>query len=141
MASYISLLDLTYPVGAYYLSSVSTSPASFFGGAWSVLTGKFLYCNSGTGTGGSNTHTLTSSQMPSHSHSLYLYTIGSGAYANLKEPTGRSQAVTTSLSSTSRASFSNTITSTGGGLLTTICQHIRRAIVGEEPLNLCGGEA
>ena len=68
MASYISLLDLTYPVGAYYLSSVSTSPASFFGGAWSVLTGKFLYCNSGTGTGGSNTHTLTSSQMPSHSH-------------------------------------------------------------------------
>lgn len=57
-----------YPVGAYYFSSVSTSPASLFGGTWAAVTGRFLYMNAGTGTGGSNTHTLTVAQMPSHKH-------------------------------------------------------------------------
>lgn len=31
-----SLLDLTYPVGAIYMSVVNTSPATLFGGTWAV---------------------------------------------------------------------------------------------------------
>lgn len=58
-----------YPVGAVYISYVSTSPASLFGGEWKSLTGVFPYFNAGTGTGGSNTHTLTTAQMPKHTHS------------------------------------------------------------------------
>lgn len=86
MASYISLTNLIYPVGAYYMSDSSTSPASLFGGAWSALTGRFLYCNNGTGTGGSNTHTLTTSEMPSHNHTVGFdldvsYSSGSTRYS------------------------------------------------------------
>lgn len=60
-----------YPVGAVYISYVSTSPASLFGGEWTAITGRFPYFNAGTSTGGSNTHTLTLSQMPKHSHKVY----------------------------------------------------------------------
>ncbi|WP_101720759.1 phage baseplate protein [Eggerthella timonensis] len=59
---------LAYPVGAVYISYVSTSPASLFGGTWTAITGRFPYFNAGTATGGSNTHTLTVAQMPSHTH-------------------------------------------------------------------------
>lgn len=57
-----------YPVGAVYISYVSTNPASLFGGTWTPITGRFPYFNASTATGGSNTHTLTVGQMPSHKH-------------------------------------------------------------------------
>lgn len=59
-----------YPVGAVYISYVSTSPASLFGGTWTAITGRFPYFNAGTSTGGSNTHTLTTAQIPSHRHDV-----------------------------------------------------------------------
>lgn len=46
-----------FPVGYIYQSYNSTSSANIYGGSWTPITGRFLYCNSGTGTGGSNTHT------------------------------------------------------------------------------------
>lgn len=51
-----ALVNLIYPVGAVYISYISTSPASLFGGTWTAITGRFPYFNAGTGTGGSNTH-------------------------------------------------------------------------------------
>lgn len=45
-----------YPIGAVYISYVSTSPAILFGGSWTQITGRFPYFNAGTSTGGSNTH-------------------------------------------------------------------------------------
>ena len=45
-------------------------PSELFGGTWTAVTGRFLYCNAGTGTGGSNTHTLTVDQIPSHMHNV-----------------------------------------------------------------------
>ena len=60
-----------YPVGAVYISYVSTSPASLFGGTWTAITGAFPYFNAGTSKGGSNTHTLTVAQMPRHEHGYY----------------------------------------------------------------------
>ena len=55
-----SLLDWTYPVGAIYMSTSSTSPASLFGGTWAQITGRFLLA-AGSGytvnaTGGNTTH-------------------------------------------------------------------------------------
>lgn len=58
--SWIDYNLVVYPVGAYYFSSSSTSPANLFGGTWSAVTGRFLYMNAGTSTGGSNS--------VSHSH-------------------------------------------------------------------------
>ncbi len=59
-----------HPVGSYYISSEKTSPKDLFGGSWTAITGRFLYCNAGTGTGGSNSVTLTVNNLPSHNHSL-----------------------------------------------------------------------
>lgn len=79
-AGTIALRDQIYPVGAIYLSYTSTSPASFFGGTWTQITGDYyLMLSNATGTGGSNStsytpsgtvagHTLTTSEMPSHTH-------------------------------------------------------------------------
>lgn len=48
-----------FPVGYIYQSYNSTSPANIYGGSWTPITGRFLYCNSGTGVGGSNNVTLS----------------------------------------------------------------------------------
>lgn len=57
-----------YPVGAIYLSAVSTSPASLFGGIWEALGGRMLIGVDSTytagSTGGAATHTLTQAQLP-----------------------------------------------------------------------------
>jgi hypothetical protein len=78
-----SLLDLTYPVGAIYISVVSTTPDSLFGGTWSawgtgrvpvgIDTGQAEF-NTVEETGGSNTQTLSEANLPSHRHT--------GAYWN-----------------------------------------------------------
>lgn len=57
-----------FPVGYIYQSYNSTSPANIYGGSWTQITGRFLYCDNGTWTGGSNTHTLSISEMPNHGH-------------------------------------------------------------------------
>lgn len=77
-----SLLSLTYPVGAIYLSTSATSPASLFGGSWERIQGRFLLAAGGGyaagATGGEASHTLTVSEMPSHNHSFtYGYHVSS----------------------------------------------------------------
>ena len=62
-----------YPVGSYYMSSNSTSPAKLFGGTWTQITNRFIFA-AGSGysvnsTGGSATKTLVTDNIPSHSHS------------------------------------------------------------------------
>lgn len=72
-SSWTTLLNMIYPVGSYYISNNSTSPAGKFGGTWSQITGKFLYTStSGGTTGGSNNQTLTVSQIPNHMHRLRI---------------------------------------------------------------------
>lgn len=66
-----SKLDV-YPVGTYYYSSSSTSPASLFGGNWTAVKDAFIF-GSGTNykvgdTGGELVHTLSLSEIPRHQH-------------------------------------------------------------------------
>lgn len=69
-----NLLNIVYPVGSIYQSTSSTSPASFLGGTWEALSGRFLIAQNSTyaagSTGGAATVTLTSDQMPSHTHTF-----------------------------------------------------------------------
>jgi len=70
-----TILGWVYPVGAYYTSDVSTSPATVLGfGTWSAVEGEMLIGADGTytagSTGGSATTTQTEAQMPSHRHVL-----------------------------------------------------------------------
>jgi hypothetical protein len=71
------LIDLIYPVGAVFISVVSTSPATLFGGTWSAFaTGRTLVgidtadtaFDTVQETGGEKTHLLSAAEMPSHSH-------------------------------------------------------------------------
>ena len=70
-----NLLNNVYPVGAIYISTSSTSPASLFGGTWTQLKDRMLM---GAGdsyavnaTGGAETHTHTSA---AHTHTIAGHT-------------------------------------------------------------------
>ena len=57
-----------YPVGAIYINTNSTSPASLFGGTWEQIKDRFLLGAGDTyvagNTGGEDTHTLTKEELP-----------------------------------------------------------------------------
>jgi len=71
-------LDFVYPVGAVYMSTVSTDPGTLFGGTWERLKDRFLLAagdSYGAGTtGGAAAHTLTTNEMPAHHHDVLRYT-------------------------------------------------------------------
>lgn len=65
-------VEQVYPVGAIYLSTVSTDPGTLFGGTWTRIKDQFLLAAgdvyaAGT-SGGEATHTLTTDEIPSHRH-------------------------------------------------------------------------
>lgn len=68
------IIGKIYPVGAIYISTVSTSPASLFGGTWEQIKDRFLYSVGDTAfagqQGGEISHTLTVNEMPVHYHPL-----------------------------------------------------------------------
>lgn len=68
------LSDILYPVGSVYISTNSTSPATLFGGSWTQISGRFLYCTTTSKTTGGSTTTgsttLTTSQIPAHNHTI-----------------------------------------------------------------------
>ena len=72
--AWINLLQVVYPVGSVYISTVTTSPASIVGGTWTSITNAALRAlTPGTGNVGyigSDTHTLTEAEMPRHNHEL-----------------------------------------------------------------------
>lgn len=78
------VLQSVYPVGAIYISTVSTNPATLFGfGTWVQIEDTFLL-SAGTNytagaTGGEETHTLTTNEMPSHTHEI----LGGGSTLSL----------------------------------------------------------
>jgi hypothetical protein len=75
-----SIINLVYPIGSIYVSTVSTNPNTLFGtGTWTDFgSGKVLVGQNGSDTdfdvaeetGGAKTHTLTISEMPAHTHTV-----------------------------------------------------------------------
>ena len=64
-----------HPIGSFFISENSESPASLFGGSWEKIKDRFLL---GAGdnfslgnTGGENEHVLTIEEMPIHSHKTW----------------------------------------------------------------------
>lgn len=70
---YISSPLDAYPVGAYYISSNPTSPATLFGGTWERVQDRMILAAGSTyvagGLGGSATKSISVTNMPSHNHS------------------------------------------------------------------------
>ncbi|MBR2781172.1 MAG: hypothetical protein IKD81_07175 [Eubacteriaceae bacterium] len=67
-----SLVELIYPVGSIYMSTVQTSPQSLFGGIWERIKDRFLLSAGDSyaagAVGGEESHVLSVNEMPSHSH-------------------------------------------------------------------------
>lgn len=67
-----SIFSRIYPVGSIYLSVVSTSPATLFGGSWERIENRFLLAAGSAyaplTTGGAASHTLTVDEIPAHNH-------------------------------------------------------------------------
>lgn len=76
--SWVDAGALAWPVGSIYMSTSSTSPATYFGGTWDRLKSRFLLgaddsTYKAAATGGASTVTLTVDQIPSHQHGGRLY--------------------------------------------------------------------
>lgn len=116
-----SLANSMWPVGAIFISAVSTNPGTLLGfGTWTQFgQGRVLVgynasdsdFDSLLGTGGVKTVTLTTSQIPSHQHSLSGYEID---YTG-PSTGGTINAITykAGKSSWSRTSFTSTATGSG----------------------------
>lgn len=59
--AWTNILDIIYPVGSIYISTVNISPASTVGGNWTQITDRFILAGESPTTTGGNTE---------HSHSL-----------------------------------------------------------------------
>ena len=67
------LSDLIYPIGSVYVSTANVSPASFLGGYWNPIEGRFLLSSSSSytagSTGGAATVALNDVKyLPAHTH-------------------------------------------------------------------------
>lgn len=67
---------IAHPIGSYYWSDNSASPADLYGGTWERIKDRFLWAagdNDVIGnTGGEKTHKLTISEIPSHNHGVSI---------------------------------------------------------------------
>lgn len=109
--NYISSPLDAYPVGAYYISSVSTSPAELFGGTWVEVRDRMILAAGSTytagtlenpKTGGSATKKLTTPNMPSHTHTFTTSSAGNHTH-------------TVSGSTQSAGSHTHSVSGTTGG--------------------------
>lgn len=79
-------LQAIYPVGAIYISTNETSPATLFGfGTWEQIQNRFIV---GAGaayapkdTGGEDKHTLTVNELPAHEHAATTNQSGSHSHS------------------------------------------------------------
>ena len=73
LREYLSYPLAAYPIGAYYISSDPTSPATLFGGTWERVQDRMILAAGSTytagNTGGSATKIFAIENMPPHNHS------------------------------------------------------------------------
>lgn len=131
--AFINLGQVIYPIGAIYQSWSSTSPSTLFGGTWTQITNRFLYCKDSAGeTGGESSHTLTIGEMPTHAHKHFMSTTDEAADASYWRP---GNAFGGRCPVTGANKFIGE--EVGGGNLTTICPTILLVILGDEQLSYC----
>ena len=105
------ILELVYPKGAIYISTIATNPSVLFGfGEWEQIKDTFLLSAGDTytagSTGGEATHTLSIEEMPSHLHNISSSLMWANQTGNVQGGTktyyARSEAQTTQLAGGSK---------------------------------------
>lgn len=109
----------SYPIGSFYISANSTSPAELFGGEWERITGRFLLAATDGGssgasqaagnTGGEDTHKLTTNEIPAHTHGSKSLT----GYIHSRRYGGSSQTDIIGINGTSGIVSKSTVTWSG----------------------------
>lgn len=100
-----SLLDYIYPVGAIYLSTVSASPATLFGGTWERIQDQFLLAAGTTYSAGA-TGGSPDAVVPYHRHSVSAVNDGiTGGSHSHKSSTTSEYFVTSDVSNAYNAGF------------------------------------
>lgn len=82
--SWTNLLDIIYPVGSIYCSTLATSPAELLGGSWTKIEEAVLRSSDDIfGYVGADNHAITIEEMPNHKHGIkFAFTSqGVGRYA------------------------------------------------------------
>lgn len=104
---FVTLLNIIYPVGSIYTSTVNQNPKTLFGfGTWEQIQDRFLLAAgssySAGSTGGAADHKLEIDEMPAHTHNVGLES------QKLQQGTHYSRV-------TAAGSTSSVVSSTGGG--------------------------
>ena len=91
-------LDMCYPVGSIYMSTVATSPADLFGGTWEAMPAGRVLLAQGTSewgveykagsTGGEHEHQLSVGELPAHSHAADTNNVNISGSAQLQMGNG-----------------------------------------------------
>ena len=81
------ILDKVYPIGAIYLSTVNTSPATLFGGEWERISDKFLLAGDIKWQPGS-TGGYADAQLPTHKHTATGTSSSAGAHTHTINSSG-----------------------------------------------------
>ena len=128
-----SWTDILHPVGSFYFSTSSTSPASLFGGSWTPVTNAAIRGATSIGYTGSDSTTLTISQIPAHQHNssgtwLAQSVAGGGAATGFDTYWG-----------TGNLTY-NKSPSRGGGVLTQISNVLTTVLCGIAPRRQIRGE-
>ena len=71
--AFVNLLEVIYPIGSVYISTVNTSPSSLIGGTWTQITNAALRASTSVGYTGSDSHTLSVNEIPRHNHGIDIY--------------------------------------------------------------------
>lgn len=75
--AFINMLEIVYPVGSVYISTVSTSPAGFIGGTWEQIKGATLAATGGNSFAGAASYggslKISVNQIPPHNHFIYMH--------------------------------------------------------------------
>ena len=72
-------IDMVYPIGSIYMSTINNSPSKWIGGTWERIQDRFLFgaidgddTYSAGKEGGEHQHTLLMAEMPKHSHAVFV---------------------------------------------------------------------
>lgn len=85
MSNFVNLMDVIYPVGSIYLSTVAASPAAAIGGTWTKIENCVLAAGGSTyGNVGSyaSSDMISKLEIPDHQHGVSAWNAASATYAN-----------------------------------------------------------
>lgn len=74
MATWVNLMDIFYPVGAFYFSTKNTSPSSLIGGTWAQVSNAVIrgVTSGAANYTSTNDRVLTAADLPAHLHGVYV---------------------------------------------------------------------